>query len=734
MVNVLPRVLSVALGAALALGVALVQPPVAEAAPASTSASARQKFIAGLVSVAQDTQRKFGVPASVSIAEAIEASKWGTSTEVSKARNYFDTRCSASMTASQFAKLAEAQVGKRYVLGALALSSNPDPAKFDCSELVKWLFARSGNKITDLAASQYDVTKKVKGSPKVGDLVFLRNNPARANGIGHVAVLTKKKSDGDWEIVEARGHAAGVVKTTLSYWKTRSYYAGLRRYPKFVLANGDGVAASAAKTYQVSCVTIGGTRYATFGSKTDSFYANAAAITRDSAYKKARAAMASIPKFVDELAKVVKPKAATAYAADLKNLIAGYHLTDYDIVPIKIVLDSGKKGFRVTALQYLLKAAGYGTRITGAYDAGTVAKVKKFQKSKKLEADGEAGQNTLTALFKTVKSGTTGPGSAGLNAVLGGLGYTTTSGDQFGAATLAALKSFQTGAGRGATGTADANTWAALFMSLDSERPKVTGTAKVGRSLAVDAGDWGPGQVALAYQWYRGTTAISGATSASYTAQPGDAGSTLTVRVTGSRAGYTVTTRTSAATSAVARADFSTTPAPTVSGSARVGGVLTAHVDGWKPAPASVVYQWYRGGAAIKGATKATYTAQAADAGAKLSVAATVARPGYNSVTKRSPATKAVAKGTLSPKTPTISGTSHVGRKLKAEPGDWSPAGVHFTYRWYRDSHAIKGATKSTYKLTKSDKGTRLTVVVTGSKAGYETVAKQSAKTGKVTE
>ncbi len=151
-------------GLALVLGLALVQPPVANA----VSSSAKSKFISGLVSVAQSTQRKFGVPASVQIAQAIEASNWGTSSVASRAKNYFDTRCSATMTASQFAKLADAQVGKPYVLGAETLVSQPSPSKFDCSELVQWLFGRSGNPITDLAASQYNVTRKVTGSPRVG--------------------------------------------------------------------------------------------------------------------------------------------------------------------------------------------------------------------------------------------------------------------------------------------------------------------------------------------------------------------------------------------------------------------------------------------------------------------------------------------------------------------------------------------------------------------------------------
>lgn len=139
------------------------------------------------------------------------------------------------MTAAQFRRLLLAQVGKPYVLGAEAAGSDSNPPRFDCSELVEWSFCRNCTPIPDLAATQYDRTRAVTGPLRVGDLVFLRNNPARWNGIGHVAILTAKLSNGDWEIVEARGRASGVVKSTLSYWRTRRYYVPPRRLPSFSL-------------------------------------------------------------------------------------------------------------------------------------------------------------------------------------------------------------------------------------------------------------------------------------------------------------------------------------------------------------------------------------------------------------------------------------------------------------------------------------------------------------------
>jgi formylmethanofuran dehydrogenase subunit E len=57
--------------------------------------------------------------------------------------------------------------------------------------------------------------------------------------------------------------------------------------------------------------------------------------------------------------------------------------------------------------------------------------------------------------------------------------------------------------------------------------------------------------VALAYQWKRSGVNIVGATTGSYVLTAADVGKTVTVTVTGSKAGYTTTAKTSAATKAV---------------------------------------------------------------------------------------------------------------------------------------------------------------------------------------
>ena len=70
-----------------------------------------------------------------------------------------------------------------------------------------------------------------------------------------------------------------------------------------------------------------------------------------------------------------------------------------------------------------------------------------------------------------------------------------------------------------------------------------SGSQKVGSTLKVTPKGWySSNGVTVSYQWKRGNTYIAGATSSSYKVTAADAGQTLTVKITGSKDGYTSTT------------------------------------------------------------------------------------------------------------------------------------------------------------------------------------------------
>ncbi|MDR1711342.1 MAG: hypothetical protein LBR58_05745, partial [Propionibacteriaceae bacterium] len=169
---------------------------------------------------------------------------------------------------------------------------------------------------------------------------------------------------------------------------------------------------------------------------------------------------------------------------------------------------------------------------------------------------------------------------------------------------------------------------------------------------------------------------------------------------------------------------------PVVSGTLTVGETLSVDPGTWGPAPVTLSYQWYRGSKAIAGATGATYVLDAADAGKTIKVKVTGTKPGYNTVSKSSKATKKIAKAAfLDQPVPLVSGTPTVGQVLTADAGVWTPVPDKFVFQWYRSGKAISKATSATYMLVAADAGKEISVKVTASKAGYSTVSLVSDKT-----
>ncbi|MCA1983623.1 CHAP domain-containing protein [Nocardioides nematodiphilus] len=72
---------------------------------------------------------------------------------------------------------------------------------------------------------------------------------------------------------------------------------------------------------------------------------------------------------------------------------------------------------------------------------------------------------------------------------------------------------------------------------------------------------------------------------------------------------------------------------------------------------------------------------------------------------------------------PTITGTLAVGSTVTATPGTWSQANLTYAYQWYADGVALGGGTESTFALTKSHLGKRLSVKVTATNSAGSKVA-----------
>lgn len=260
--------------------------------------------------------------------------------------------------------------------------------------------------------------------------------------------------------------------------------------------------------------------------------------------------------------------------------------------------------------------------------------------------------------------------------------------------------------------------------AVSASTPTIVGSLATGETVTVKLGVWSPGTV-FKYQWRSNGVAISGATKATYTVAGSVAEKTLSVVVTGTKAGHTPATRTATGTLKVARA-----ATPSITGSAKVGSVLTAKTGTWT-SKTSFAYQWYADAKAIAGATKSTYSLTASSAGKRVTVRVTGKKAGFGTAAKTSATTAVVAGGVLVARTPTISGSLGTGAVVTAKPGTWTSS-TTFSYQWFADGVAISGATKATLTIPSSAAAKRLTVRVTGKKAGFTTASRTSSPTTRV--
>jgi hypothetical protein len=265
-----------------------------------------------------------------------------------------------------------------------------------------------------------------------------------------------------------------------------------------------------------------------------------------------------------------------------------------------------------------------------------------------------------------------------------------------------------------------------------SANPTVSGTPKVGFTLHASTGSWSPAlsTVTASYQWQRDGADIAGANSADYQVTPDDVGSAIDVTQTLTAPGYQTVVLTSTATTTVPEPVIDPAPTPVVTGTPRVGSPLTVVPGTWMTGVA-LAYQWYVDGSPVSGATGTSYSPRAGDLGRTVHVEVTGTRADYPTVTVTSAESTAVAPGILTAPKPVISGKPRVGKTLTAEPGRWT-RGTTLRYLWLADGTVIKHQTSSTLTLTRAQKGKRITVKVTGSKPGYATVSRTSARTARV--
>jgi hypothetical protein len=261
--------------------------------------------------------------------------------------------------------------------------------------------------------------------------------------------------------------------------------------------------------------------------------------------------------------------------------------------------------------------------------------------------------------------------------------------------------------------------------------PAITGDASEGGLLTTTSGEWSGSPTLHVFRWERcdssgqSCSAVVDAASASYSLTAADVGYRLRVVVTASNA-VGSGSGSSDPTAVVVGLAPANLVAPSITGIAREGEVLTASAGTWAGSPTQYAYQWQRsadGGltwAEIPAALAASYVPVAADVGVILRVSVTASNAGGSASATSAPTT-AVEPGvpptSLSP--PTISGVAQDGGSLAATTGTWSGAPTGYAYQWQRSTDAgltwtdVTGALASVYFLTAVDVSSSVRVVVT---------------------
>jgi hypothetical protein len=174
-----------------------------------------------------------------------------------------------------------------------------------------------------------------------------------------------------------------------------------------------------------------------------------------------------------------------------------------------------------------------------------------------------------------------------------------------------------------------------------------------------------------------------------------------------------------------AQGTFSSVAAPTISGTAAVGYILTAKVVAPAPAADTTTFQWLRNGSSISGATASTYKQVGADQGQKISVRATHKKAEFADAEKTSAAVtvQGVFGGLVAPK---ISGTAAAGYTVKSVVTLPTPKPSAVTYRWLRNGVLISGAASASYRLTSLDAGKQIRSRAYFARPGYLTTYRDS--------
>lgn len=246
--------------------------------------------------------------------------------------------------------------------------------------------------------------------------------------------------------------------------------------------------------------------------------------------------------------------------------------------------------------------------------------------------------------------------------------------------------------------------------------PVITGSLRVGGTLAVSTGTWIGTPASNTYQWQssvNGTDwdSIAGATNATYVVQAAQAGLYLRAQVFGNKTSaasvvYRIVAST-LSTSVVPALNIQNTAAPVVTGAWTVGTTINSTAGSWS-ASGTISYQWQSSSdnstwTDISGATSSSYALTSSEASKYVRVQIVNTTTTGAGIAYSAPRSKVGSP--FNTALPSITGTLKIGSTQTVSTGTWSNTPTSYSYQWQKSSDGISwidlsGETANTYVPT----------------------------------
>lgn len=446
----------------------------------------QQAFISKIVSAAQDDQALSQVPASVTMGQAILESGWGRSKLSATYNNYFGIKCTSTaspyqsgcvtMTTTEYYGTPATPKTEKASFRAYsnALNSFKDHSRLltTASRYAK-AFAYTTNAdqfIREVAKAGYatDPTyaSTVISIMKTYNLYQYDLTPAEPK----ITATASQKSSFFSNLAgtaQTQHYMAGVPAAVILGQAAQHTNYGLTNLVKKTNNYFGLTCTSTASPYQTGCYTVFSsvsgkvvtTRYRMYASASASISDLVRLYTTNSRYAGAAKYFNNSDMYLKTISNA--GFASSSYSASVLPYLQSNTLYRYDM-PFT-TLRSGQTGYRVTALQRLLRAEGFPISFTGKYDAATVAAVKTFQRRVGISPTGVATPQTLRSLASRFTKTPVNQRVAALQQLLTGKGYTTKIWGYYDGTTAAQLTAFNKRTYGPSGDTVWLVTWAKLF-------------------------------------------------------------------------------------------------------------------------------------------------------------------------------------------------------------------------------------------------------------------------------